>query len=158
MATPITYEQLNVLNAMYAQCIDDDRLEHWPDFFLQDCLYKITNAENHRQGMEAGIVYADSKGMLQDRVSALREANVYERQSYRHIVSMPVMGEAAQGRVSVETSFMVVRIMRGGKSDLFATGKYVDQVVQDASGALKFAERIVICDSISIDTLLAIPL
>lgn len=154
----ITYEQLNALNAAYASCIDDDRLEAWPEFFLDDCLYKITTAENHQQGLPAGLVYADTRGMLQDRVTALREANVYERQWYRHVVGMPVIVEVAHDGLRAETSFLVARIMRGGKTDLFATGKYVDRIVTDRDGALKFAQRIVVCDSSSIDTLLAIPL
>ena len=32
-----------------------------------------------------------SRAMLTDRVAALREANIYERQSYRHIVGMPAL-------------------------------------------------------------------
>ena len=81
------------LNAAYAATIDTDRLESWPDFFLEDCLYKITSADNHKRGHSAGVVYADSRAMLQDRVTALRTANIYERQSYRHIVGLPVIGE-----------------------------------------------------------------
>ena len=58
---------------------------------------------------------------------------------------------------SAETPFLVVRIMRDGRMDLFATGRYLDAVVEEA-GALRFRERIVVCDSSRIDTLLAIPL
>ena len=108
--------------------------------------------------MAAGLVYADSKRMLQDRVTALREANIYERHWYRHIVSMPsIIGPAPDG-LAVETPFLLARITRGGKTDLFATGKYLDRISRDAKGDLKFAERIVVCDSGSIDTLLAIPI
>ena len=67
------------LNAAYAATIDTDRLEAWPDFFVEDCLYKITSADNHKRGLSAGVVYADSRAMLQDRVTALRTANIYER-------------------------------------------------------------------------------
>jgi hypothetical protein len=49
------------LNAAYAATIDADRLEACPDFFVEDCLYKITSAENHRRGYSAGIIYADSR-------------------------------------------------------------------------------------------------
>ena len=145
------------LNADYARAIDDGRLEAWPDFFAADCLYKITSADNHRKGLEAALIYADSRGMLKDRVAALREANIYERQSYRHVVGMPaVLGESG-GALRVEVPFLVVRIMRDGRMDLFATGRYLDALVTDG-GALRFRERIVVCDSSRIDTLLAIPL
>lgn len=158
MASDISYEKLNALNAAYGQCIDEDRLESWPDFFVDDCLYKITTADNMQQGLVAGLVYADSKGMLQDRISALREANIYERQRYRHIIGTPVLGAPEARGLAVQTSFLVVRIMRDGKMDLFAAGKYLDVVTADSAGSLKLVERIVVCDSSSIDTLLAIPL
>jgi 3-phenylpropionate/cinnamic acid dioxygenase small subunit len=145
------------LNADYARALDDDRLEEWPGFFVDDCLYKITSADNHRRGMEVGLVYADSKGMLLDRVAALREANIYERQAYRHIVGMSAIGGNAGGAVRAETPFLVVRIMRDGRMDLFATGRYLDALVEE-DGALRFRERLVVCDSSRIDTLLAIPL
>lgn len=145
------------LNADYARAIDDDRLEDWPGFFAEACLYKITSADNVRQGLEAGVVYADSRGMLRDRVAALREANVYERQTYRHLVGLPAVLGKAEGAVRTETPFLVVRIMRDGRMDLFATGRYVDVLVEEA-GALRFRERVVVCDSSRFDTLLAIPL
>ena len=64
---------------------------------------------------------------------------------------------AAEGAVRAETPFLVVRIMRDGRMDLFATGRYLDVIVEDA-GALRLRERIVVCDSSRIDTLLALPL
>jgi len=145
------------LNADYARAIDDDRLEDWPGFFSDVCLYVITSADNHRQGLPAGLMFADSKGMLRDRVTALREANIYERQTYRHLVGLPAILGDGDGGVRVETPFLVVRIMRDGRMDLFATGRYLDALIEDA-GALRFRERIVVCDSSRVDTLLAIPL
>jgi len=145
------------LNAAYGATIDADRLEAWQEFFVEDCLYKITSAENHRRGYSAGIVYADSRAMLRDRVTALRIANIYERQSYRHIVGLPVLGASGPDSIAAETPFLVARIMRDGRTDLFATGVYIDRI-RDEAGGLRFAERIVVCDSSHFDTLLAIPL
>ena len=145
------------LNAEYARAIDDDRLEDWPDFFVEGCLYTITSADNYRQRLPLGVIYADSKAMLRDRVTALRRANIYERQTYRHVVGLPAILGDADGAVRAETPFLVVRIMRDGRMDLFATGRYVDVLVEEA-GSLRFRERIVVCDSNRVDTLLAIPL
>ena len=77
----ITLDRVMAVQADYIRCIDSGTLESWPEFFVEDCLYKVTTAENERNGFEAGIVYADSKGMLADRILALREANVYEQQT-----------------------------------------------------------------------------
>jgi anthranilate 1,2-dioxygenase small subunit len=146
----------------YVRCIDDDRLEDWPGFFTEKCHYRITTADNHRRGLPAGIVWADSRGMLVDRVSALREANIYERHSYRHLLGAPAVlsaEPAGDGPVEVrsETSFLVVRITGDGPMDLFVSGRYIDHyLVEDARALLR--ERVVVCDSSRIDTLLAVPL
>jgi anthranilate 1,2-dioxygenase small subunit/terephthalate 1,2-dioxygenase oxygenase component beta subunit len=95
--------------------------------------------------------------MLEDRISSLRKVNIYEGQRYRHIVGLPVvLGEQA-GEAEVETPFLIVRIMREGQMDVFATGCYRDKVRADASGALRFSQRLVICDGRRFDTLVAIP-
>jgi len=153
----ITLERILALQAAYIRCIDSNAIEVWPDFFLETCLYKVTTAENHRLGFEAGIIYADSKGMLTDRVQALRQANIYEQQSYRHILGLPNIVKGGSAEAETETPFLVVRIMHDGQSDVFATGVYLD-TVRLASNDLKFASRVVVCDSSRIDTLMALPL
>ncbi|MEO8715216.1 MAG: aromatic-ring-hydroxylating dioxygenase subunit beta [Acetobacteraceae bacterium] len=152
-----TLLRVAALNAAYAAALDSGRLEAWPGFFLDPCLYKITSADNHRRGYQGGIVYADCRAMLADRIMALRQANVYERQSYRHIVGLPVPGAVTPNGITAETPFLVVRTMRDGRMDLFAAGVYLDRV-RDEAGVLRFAERIVVCDSGRFDTLVAIPL
>jgi anthranilate 1,2-dioxygenase small subunit len=141
----------------YIRCLDSDRLEDWPNFFGDPCIYKITTAENVREALDGAIVFANSRGMLHDRVSALREANIYERQSYRHILGQPAILDEKDSVYWCETPFIVARILADGDTDLFATGVYRDQYIINGGGA-KLRERIVVCDSSRIDTLLAIPL
>jgi len=147
------------LLARYVQAIDDDRLEAWPDFFLEDGRYRITTAENVSRNLPLGIVYATSRAMLRDRVRALREANVYEAQRYRHVIGAPVIEGREGDQVRARTGFMVARIMHTGETAMFATGCYADRIVLgDGDDVPRFAEKIVILDSRQIDTLLAIPL
>jgi anthranilate 1,2-dioxygenase small subunit/terephthalate 1,2-dioxygenase oxygenase component beta subunit len=145
------------LNARYADAIDAGRLEAWPDFFVDDGLYRITTAENVAQGLPLSLIYATSRAMLRDRVTALREANVYEDQRYRHVISTPLIAAVEDGTIRARTNFITVRIMRTGDTLLFATGCYEDRVALRPDGA-RFAEKTVILDSRQIDTLLAIPL
>ncbi len=153
----ITLERILALQAAYIRCIDNNALESWPEFFVDPCLYIVTTAENHRNGFEAGIIYADTKGMLIDRIAALRVANVYEKQSYRHILGLPHVLTNGGGETESETPFMVARIMHDGQSDVFATGLYLD-TYRDTGGDLKFSKRLVVCDSSRVDTLMALPL
>lgn len=149
--------QLERLYADYAHCLDADRLEDWPDFFTEDCFYRVTSAENFEAGLPLGLIYATSRNMLKDRVSALREANIYEPQRYRHLVSLlRVVGEDPGG-LNAEANFLVVRTMQDGDMTIFAAGSYVDRVVPDGD-SWKFARKEVVLDSRQIDTLLAIPI
>jgi anthranilate 1,2-dioxygenase small subunit/terephthalate 1,2-dioxygenase oxygenase component beta subunit len=152
-----TLLRLSALNAAYGQAIDADALEDWPGFFLDDCVYKVTTADNFAAGMQAGAIHAVGKAMLRDRVTALRKANIYERQRYRHVIGLPVATAREGGLVVAQASFLVARTMRDGRMDLFAAGVYRDKVSLDGPRAL-LAERIVVCDSQRFDTLLAIPL
>jgi anthranilate 1,2-dioxygenase small subunit/terephthalate 1,2-dioxygenase oxygenase component beta subunit len=148
---------LCAFNAEYANAIDSDALEQWPAFFTEDCRYRITHIENEREGLPAGIVYADSRAMLEDRVASLRLANIYERQRYRHLMGVPLVESADATGAVARTPFMVARIMATGETMLFATGVYQDRFVL-ADGKLLLAERVAVCDSTVTDTLLALPL
>ncbi|WP_213769238.1 aromatic-ring-hydroxylating dioxygenase subunit beta [Caballeronia sp. dw_19] len=143
--------------ADYVRCIDDGDLAQWPDFFTQSCVYKITTADNYKRGLPGSMIYAASRGMLVDRIASLRDANIYERHGYRHLLGQPSVIDESANEVRSETSFMVARIMRDGSTSLFATGRYCDVYVVE-EGGLKLRERIVVCDSSRIDTLLALPL
>ena len=144
--------------ARYGQCLDDDALERWPDFFAERCLYKVTTAENLREGLPIGMMFGDSRAMLVDRVRALRQANIYEPQAYRHVTGRTLVLERAGDTARTETPFLVVRIMQGGESMLFASGRYLDRLRLAGGDAVVIEERIVACDSPRVDTLLAIPL
>jgi len=145
------------LLAAYAECIDDDRLEEWPDFFVENCRYLITSRQSHEAGYRHGVVYAASKGMLKDRVLALRRANIFEPHRYRHIVGPIRVGKIEKGVAEVRSNFIAVRIMHDGETSLFASGRYLDQIDIGAE-PYRFLERLVILDSQKIDTLLVIPL
>ncbi|MBV8889420.1 MAG: aromatic-ring-hydroxylating dioxygenase subunit beta [Alphaproteobacteria bacterium] len=149
--------ELQQLYTDYALCIDADELERWPDFFAEDCAYRVTSAENYEAGLPLALIYATSKGMLRDRVAALREANIYEPQRYRHFISCLKVAEQPDGAVAAVAHVMVVRIMQDGAMSLFAVGRYIDRVERRGSD-WKFTAKTVVLDSRTIDTLLAIPL
>ena len=148
---------LCAFNAAYAHAIDSDALERWPDFFTEDCHYRITHVENESEGLPAGIVYADSRAMLEDRIAALREANIYERQRYRHLLGIPLIEFASANSAKASTPFLVARIMATGETAIFATGIYQDSFVKRDTNLL-LQSRVAVCDSTVTDTLLALPL
>jgi anthranilate 1,2-dioxygenase small subunit len=144
------------LHARYAQALDADRLEDWPQFFTENGTYRITTAENEERGLPLPVLYAEGRPMLRDRVASLRHANIYEPQRYRHLVSSILVERIDAETASSVASFLVVRIMQDGANLLFASGRYLDRIA--LAPEPRYAERIVVCDSRRFDTLLAIPL
>jgi anthranilate 1,2-dioxygenase small subunit len=146
------------LTAAYIGCIDADALESWPTFFTEDGLYRIVTRENYARDLPASLLYCQGQGMMHDRIASLRQANIYERHGYRHLVSgTRLVGEAPQGGWHVHTNFQVIRTMHSGEMTLFAVG-FFDDVLIERQGDLLFQQKIVVCDSSRIDTLLVIPL
>lgn len=150
-------DAITAAQARYIHAIDDGNCEDWPEFFVDDCFYMVTSADNFAQKMQAGLIWLDSKAMLHDRILSLFEANVYERHSYRHIVNAPFVTAVEGDEAECEIGFMVARVTREGPTDLFATGRYVDRWRMVGTEA-KIVKRIVVLDSHQIDTLLGFPL
>ena len=145
------------LCAAYADCIDDDRLEEWPDFFADDCRYLITSRDSHEAGLRHGVIYCASRGMLIDRVTTLRRVLMFEAHRYRHVLGPVRIDRVADGVAEARSNFLAARIMHDGATSLFATGRYLDRI-DVRSGPFRFIERTVVLDSPKIDTLLVIPL
>lgn len=145
------------LLAAYVECIDEGRLEEWPDFFVEDCRYLITSRADHTVGLPHGVIYAASRGMLRDRILALRQANLFEPHHYRHILGPVHVKSIANSVAETTANFFAARIMHDGETSLFATGRYLDRITV-AQPPYRFIERLVVLDSHKIDTLLVIPL
>jgi 3-phenylpropionate/cinnamic acid dioxygenase small subunit len=148
---------INELYAAYADCIDDDRLEEWPDFFVDDCRYLITDRQSHEAGYKHGVIYCASRGMLIDRITAMRRVLMFEAHRYSHLIG-PARVTKIDGNIAeAHANFFVARIMHSGETTLFATGRYLDRI-DIGQQPYRFIERLVVLDSQKIDTLIAIPL
>lgn len=148
--------ELEAFLLRYVHCIDDDELERWPEFFAEDGVYRIISREGHEAGHRIGVMLCRGRGMMVDRVRAMRQANVFEPQRYTHILGRTEFGAASEG-VRARTNFLVLRTMEDGATDTFASGKYLDRLVTE-QGAHHLCEREVVLDSRRVDTLLVVPL
>ncbi len=145
------------LLARYVQCIDDDRLEAWPDFFAAQCEYRIVARENAERGLSLAAFSCDSHGMLVDRVISLRHANIYEPHRYRHLVSSTVLDAVNADSVKARSHYAVFRTRTNGVSEVYSVGTYDDDIVSEA-GELRFRRKLVTFDTNRIDSLLVTPL
>jgi anthranilate 1,2-dioxygenase small subunit len=145
------------LHARYVRCIDDDRLEAWPELFTDPCRYQITTRENVSRNLPLGLLECTSLGMLRDRIEALRRVNVYEPHTYAHHISALEIVPRGDGTFTARSNYLVVRTSVDGEMVLFSAGVYAD-MIEITGEAARFRERIVIADSRRIDTLLVLPI
>jgi anthranilate 1,2-dioxygenase small subunit len=161
MITPEIRRAIEDLIHDYVHCIDDDDLESWPTLFAPQCLYKVVPRENADLNLPIAIMYCDSPGMLQDRVTAHRKANLFAAHFYRHIVSsIRVTGEEG-GAYIVRANYVVFRTaadaVQYGVTEIYSAGVYHDKIVFE-DGAAKFKEKVVIADTCKVSSLLVTPL
>ena len=149
------------LMMQYVHAIDNDELERWPHFFTEHCVYQILTRADFDLKRPIGVWYCDNRAMLEDRVSAMREVNVFEPHVYRHVIGpTEILGSLDGGRgqaYRAQTSYIVVRTMQDGEMSVFSAGRYLDEIVF-ADDAPLFSKRVVVTDSARYDTLVVIPL
>ncbi|MBB3638670.1 MULTISPECIES: aromatic-ring-hydroxylating dioxygenase subunit beta [Variovorax] len=140
------YFELSQLYARYAQAVSSSQWELWPEFFTEDCSYRLQPRENHDRGFPLATLSFESKGMLKDRVYGIRETLFHDPYYQRHVVGAPVVLKAEPGRIESEANYAVFRTKLSELSSVFSVGRYIDVVVRTEEG-LKFASRQVIYDS-----------
>lgn len=140
-----------------AHAIDDGEFERWPEFFAEDASYKVITRENFDAGLPMGIMYCEGRGMMSDRVMALRTANIYEPHTYCHIHGRTRLVDCDETGVHARTNFTVIRTMQDGRMEIYAAGKYVD-ILADDGGRLLLRDRQVVLESRRVDILLVFPI
>ncbi|MBL0421904.1 aromatic-ring-hydroxylating dioxygenase subunit beta [Ramlibacter sp. AW1] len=150
-------EQVRRLLADCCAHLDDGQLERWSDCFTEDAVYRIVARENHVRGLPLSLLTCDNKAMIRDRVASLRQANIYNIHTDRHVISEPRVTAQAGDEWQVETSYALFQTSQEGQSFVFSVGVYQDTVVF-TGGAPKFKRRLVITDTAAIRTLLSTPI
>jgi 3-phenylpropionate/cinnamic acid dioxygenase small subunit len=144
------------LYCAYADALDEGELERWPEFFTEACLYKVMPRENWEQALPVAVVWCESRAMLRDRVTALRETALYAPRLLRHVIgNIRVRAMAPEG-LRLTASFVLLQTMLDEPSAVFLCGRYLDRVVEEG-GALRFAEKLCVYDSTIVPTSLVYP-
>lgn len=141
----------------YAHDLDDDQLENWPKQFTEDAVYQIIPRTSYDQDLPLGILYCEGRGMMIDRINALRTANIYEPHTHCHILSRPRIEETPDGAYTSRTNFSVIRTKQDGTMEIYAAGKYVDEIAIE-DGKPMFRDRRVVLESHRVDILLVVPI
>ena len=138
------------LNADYASCLDERRFDEWPDFFTDECVYRLQPRENYDRGLPLATMAFESKGMLRDRIYAATQTLFHIPYATRHVIGWPRVwcdGDAVKNdTLSSESNYVVIRVRENELPEVFSVGRYLDRIVRD-SGRLRFAQRLAIFDS-----------
>ena len=149
MAALISFEDwlaLNQLYADYASAVDSGQWDLWPEFFTDDCIYRLQPRENHERGFPLATLSFDSQASLRDRVYGIKETLFHDPYYQRHVVGAPVIRGVGEDGIRCESNYAVFRTKLNGLSTVFNVGRYIDRVVPTPAG-LRFAERLAIYDS-----------
>lgn len=137
---------LTQLYADYASAVDSGHWDLWPEFFTEQCVYRLQPRENHERGFPLATLSFTSKGMLKDRVYGIKETLFHDPYYQRHIVGTPVVRSTEAGQFRCEANYAVLRTKLSDASTVFNVGRYLDTVVRTPEG-FKFASRECIYDS-----------
>ena len=141
-----TYYELNQLFADYASAVDSGNWDLWPEFFIDDCSYRLQPRENHERGFPLATLSFESKGMLRDRVYGIKETLFHDPYYQRHVIGAPMVRKVEGDHIHCEANYAVLRTKLSQESSVFNVGRYID-VVQRTPHGLKFASKLVVYDS-----------
>jgi 3-phenylpropionate/cinnamic acid dioxygenase small subunit len=156
-APPELRARLADLYGAYDDALGEGQYERWPEFFTEVCLYKIIPRESFDLGHPLGLMQAESRGMLADRVAAIRKTTLYAPRIVQRLVSGIVLRAIEAGGMRLSASFATFQTMLNEPSQVFLCGRLYDRVVDDG-GTLRFAERVCVTDSTLVPTSLIFPI
>jgi salicylate 5-hydroxylase small subunit len=144
---PVDHVALLQLYASYASAVDSGDWDRWPEFFTDECTYRLVPRENHERGLPLATLSFESKGMLRDRVYGIKETLFHDPYYQRHVVGVPLVHRVdADGRIHSAANYAVFRTRLSELTTVLNVGRYVDEVVATPRG-LRFASRLAIYDS-----------
>ncbi len=151
------YEDVRAFYDAYFEALDEDRLEEWADFFVEDCRYRIIPRENYEAGQKVCIMQGDSKGMLTDRVRAIRSTQVYAPRYCRRFYSGLRLVNRSGRQLQTRQNLLVVHTLVSRPSKILGCGAAHDRLILTDGGHLKLVERTIILDTEMIDNTIIYP-
>ena len=148
--------EIEAFHADYCAALDAGMVEHWPRFFTDDALYRITARENADDNLPVGLVYADSKAMIRDRAFAVKHTQMYAPRYMQHFVTNVRIVEAGKERIKAQANYLLLQTLVDGPSTIHQAGRYYDTFVRQG-GKLLLKERQCVYDTVLIANDLVMP-
>ena len=141
----------------YAATLDDDDLDAWPDLFTEDCLYQVIPRDNFDRDLPLALIRCESRAMLRDRVTAVRETTMFEPRYVRHLISNIRVSSETDGVIEAQANYAVFETMTDAYTRVFNVGRYLDKLVRE-DGRLLFSEKRCVYDSVLVPNSIIYPI
>ena len=148
--------RLEEFYAEYVACLDEVRLEEWPEFFTEDGLYGLWARENADADLPAPMFLCRNKRQMKDRVTSYREANIYPDHWNRHLISATRITRADADGVAAQSNYAVLQTRQDGETFIYQSGRCADRFVREERGLL-LKERRIVYDTLAVRTLFVLP-
>ena len=148
--------EIEDLYAEYADVLDTEDLERWPELFVEDAFYDVIPRENYERDMPLAIMRCESRAMMQDRVRAIRETLMFEPRYVRHLISSFRIAANGDGKIDVTANYAVLETLPDEMTKVLNAGRYVDMLVRE-DGKLRFKQKRCVYDSSVVPNSLVYP-
>ena len=148
--------EIEDLYAEYADVLDTEDLERWPELFVEDAFYDVIPRENYERDMPLAIMRCESRAMMQDRVRAIRETLMFEPRYVRHLISSFRIAANDDGKIDVTANYAVLETLPDEMTKVLNAGRYVDMLVRE-DGKLRFKQKRCVYDSSVVPNSLVYP-
>jgi 3-phenylpropionate/cinnamic acid dioxygenase small subunit len=148
--------EIEEFHAAYCWTLDCGDVEHWPEYFTEDAVYRITARENADAGLPVGLVYADSRAMIRDRAFALKYTQMYAPRTLQHLVTNVRVLQAKGDAIKAQSNYLLLQTLVDGPTTIQQSGRYYDTFVRKG-GKLLLKERQCIYDTVLIANDLVLP-
>ena len=102
--------EIEDLYSAYAASLDDGDLDAWPEFFTEECLYQVIPRDNFDQSLPLALIRCESRAMLRDRVTAVRETTMFEPRYIRHLISNIRVSPKPDGVIDTQANYAVFEL------------------------------------------------
>jgi 3-phenylpropionate/cinnamic acid dioxygenase small subunit len=140
----------------YYTVLDDLRLNEWPALFTEDCVYRVIPRENYEAGYTLSTIYAESRGMLVDRVMGMTRTQMFAPRYYRRFPGPLRIVSRDGDSVRTRHNLLVVQTLIDKKTEIVLSAVCHDVLVPDGERN-RLRERIVVFDSEMIPNSLIYP-
>jgi 3-phenylpropionate/cinnamic acid dioxygenase small subunit len=156
---PALQHRLEQLYSHYAAVLDDGPLEQWPELFTEECLYQLMPRDNYDLGLPLAIMRCESRGMLHDRVRAVRETVMHEPRYLRHqITNVRATFDEATNEIGACANYSVIEVLTDALPRILSVGRYLDKIQLDDAGQLLFREKLCVYDSVLVPNTIVYPI